>query len=124
MLNIGAMQILLRITSRLDLTPVIDVLKKADIFADAKDKKEALQQLTSEKAGELAATAISVLLPQLDAVADFLPELVANYKGISIEDAVKVDAFAVIDEIIHDEGMKSFFKRALRGKAKQTLAGS
>lgn len=124
MLNIGAMQILLRITSRLDLTPVIDVLKKADIFADAKDKKEALQQLTSEKAGELAATAISVLLPQLDAVADFLPELVANYKGISIEDAVKVDTFAVIDEIIHDEGMISFFKRALRGKAKQTLAGS
>ena len=124
MLNVQTMQTLLRITSRLDLTPVIDVLKGADIFTDAKDKKEAIQQITSEKAGELAVTAISALLPQLDAVADFLPELVARYKGISIEDAAKADAFEVIDELIHDEGMTSFFKRALRGKAKQKLAGS
>lgn len=124
MLNVQTMQTLLRITSRLDLTPVIDVLKDADIFTDAKDKKEAIQQITSEKAGELAVTAISALLPQLDAVADFLPELVARYKGISIEDAAKVDAFEVIGELIHDEGMTSFFKRALRGKAKQKLAGS
>ena len=124
MLNVQTMQTLLRITSRLDLTPVIDVLKGADIFTDAKDKKEAIQQITSEKAGELAVTAISALLPQLDAVADFLPELVARYKGISVEDAAKADAFEVIDELIHDEGMTSFFKRALRGKAKQKLAGS
>lgn len=124
MLNVQTMQTLLRITSRLDLTPVIDVLKDADIFTDAKDKKEAIQQITSEKAGELAVTALSALLPQLDAVADFLPELVARYKGISIEDAAKVDAFEVIDELIHDEGMTSFFKHALRGKAKQKLAGS
>lgn len=124
MLNVQTMQTLLRITSRLDLTPVIDVLKDADIFTDAKDKKEAIQQITSEKAGELAVTAISALLPQLDAVADFLPELVARYKDISIEDAAKVDAFEVIDELIHDEGMTSFFKRALRGKAKRKLAGS
>lgn len=124
MLNVQTMQTLLRITSRLDLTPVIDVLKDADIFTDAKDKKEAIQQITSEKAGELAVTAISALLPQLDAVADFLPELVARYKDISIEDAAKVDAFEVIDELIHDEGMTSFFKRALRGEVKQKLAGS
>ena len=124
MINIGAMQILMKITARLDLTPVIDVLKSADVFTDAKDKKEALQQLTSEKAGELAVTAISALLPQLDVIADFLPELVSRYKDISIEDAAKLDAFEIIEEIVHDEGMISFFKRALRGKAKQTLAGS
>lgn len=124
MINIGAMQILMKITARLDLTPVIDVLKNADVFTDAKDKKEALQQLTSEKAGELAVTAISALLPQLDVIADFLPELVSRYKDISIEDAAKLDAFEIIEEIVHDEGMISFFKRALRGKAKQTLAGS
>ena len=124
MINIGAMQILMKITARLDLTPVIDVLKSADVFTDAKDKKEALQQLTSEKAGELAVTAISALLPQLDVIADFLPELVSRHKDISIEDAEKLDAFEIIEEIVHDEGMISFFKRALRGKAKQTLAGS
>ena len=124
MINIGAMQILMKITARLDLTPVIDVLKSADVFTDAKDKKEALQQLTSEKAGELAVTAISALLPQLDVIADFLPELVSRYKDISVEDAAKLDAFEIIEEIVHDEGMIGFFKRALRGKAKQTLAGS
>ena len=122
MLNVETMQTLLRITSRLDLTPVINILKDADIFTDAKDKKEAIQQITSEKAGELAVTAISALLPQLDAVADFLPELVARYKDISIEDAAKVDAFEVIDEIIHDEGMTAFFKRAVRGKVKPKRA--
>lgn len=124
MLNVGTMQTLLRITSRLDLTPVIEVLKNADIFKDAKNRKEALQQLTSEKAGELAVTAVSALLPQLDTVADFLPELVSFYKGISIEDAVKADALEVIEEMMNDEGMTNFFKRALRGKIKRKLAGS
>jgi hypothetical protein len=112
------MQILLRVTSKLDLTPVIDTLKSADIFTDAKSKEDALAQLTTEKAGELAVTAISALLPQLDAVADFLPELVAAYKGVTVEEANNLDAFAVLEEIIHDEGMTAFFKRAVRGKVK------
>ena len=118
MLNIKSMQILLRITSRLDLTPVIDTLKEADIFAEAKTKEDALAQLTTEKAGELAITAISALLPQLDTVADFLPDLAAAYKGITPEEANSLDAFAVLDEIIHDEGMTAFFKRLLHDKAK------
>ena len=118
MLNVKSMQILLRVTSKLDLTPVIDTLKSADIFTDAKSKEDALAQLTTEKAGELAATAISALLPQLDAVADFLPELVAAYKGVTVEEANNLDAFAVLEEIIHDEGMTAFFKRAVRGKVK------
>lgn len=118
MLNIKSLQILLRITSRLDLTPVIDALKDADIFTDAKSKEDALAQLTTEKAGELAVTAISALLPQLDTVADFLPELAAAYKGVTVEEANDLDAFAVLDEIIHDEGMTVFFKRALHDKVK------
>lgn len=118
MLNIKSMSILLRITSKLDLTPVISTLKDADIFKDAKSKEDALAQLTSEKAGELAANALNALLPQLGVIADFLPELVAAYKGVSIEEAESLDAFAVLDEIIHDEGMRSFFNRALRDKGK------
>ena len=123
MLNVKSMQILLRVTSKLDLTPVIDTLKSADIFTDAKSKEDALAQLTTEKAGELAVTAISALLPQLDAVADFLPELVAAYKGVTVEEANNLDAFAVLEEIIHDEGMTAFFKRAVRGKVKPKRAG-
>lgn len=122
MLNIKSLQILLRITSRLDLTPVIDTLKDADIFTDAKSKEDALAQLTTEKAGELAVTAISALLPQLDTVADFLPELAAAYKGVTAEEANDLDAFAVLDEIIHDEGMTAFFKRALHDKVKPKRA--
>ena len=122
MLNVKSMQILLRVTSKLDLTPVIDALKNADIFTDAKSKEDALAQLTTEKAGELAVTAISALLPQLDAVADFLPELVAAYKGVTVEEANNLDAFAVLEEIIHDEGMTAFFKRAVRGKVKPKRA--
>lgn len=118
MLNIKSMQILLKITSKLDLTPAIDTLKNADIFTDAKNKEDALAQLTAEKAGELAINAISVLLPQLDTVADFLPELIAAYKGVTVEEAEKLDTFAVIDEITHDEGMTAFFKRVLHDKAK------
>jgi redox-regulated HSP33 family molecular chaperone len=122
MLNIKSLQILLRITSRLDLTPVIDTLKDADIFTDAKSKEDALAQLTTEKAGELAVTAISALLPQLDTVADFLPELAAAYKGVTVEEANDLDTFAVLDEIIHDEGMTVFFKRALHDKVKPKRA--
>lgn len=122
MLNIKSLQILLRITSRLDLTPVIDTLKDADIFTDAKSKEDALAQLTTEKAGELAVTAISALLPQLDTVADFLPELAAAYKGVTVEETNDLDAFAVLDEIIHDEGMTVFFKRALHDKVKPKRA--
>lgn len=123
-MNIKSMQILLRITSKLDLTPVIDTLKNADVFADAENKEDALKQLTSEKAGELAVTAISALLPQLDTVADFLPDLAAAYKGITIEEANDLDAFALIEEIINDKGMRDFFKRVVRGKVKQKRAGS
>lgn len=119
MLNIKSMSILLRITSKLDLTPVISTLKDADIFKDAKNKEEALAQLTSEKAGELAANALNALLPQLDVIADFLPELAAAYKGVSVEEAESLDAFGVLDEIVHDEGMRSFFNRALHDKAKR-----
>lgn len=123
MLNIKSMQILLRITSRLDLTPVINTLKKEDIFTDTKSKEDALAQLTAEKAGVLAATVVSALLPQLDTVADFLPELAGAYKGVTAEEANSLDAFAVIDEIIHDEGMTAFFKRVLHDKANPKRVG-
>ncbi len=124
MLNIKSLSILLKITSKLDLSPVVKVLKDADIFTDAEDKRKALEQLTSEKAGELAFTAVGALLPQLDVVGEFLPELAAAYKGVSVKEAESLDAFAVIEEIINDEGMRDFFRRAVRDKVKRKLAGS
>lgn len=118
MLNIKSMSLLLKLTSKLDMTPVIDALKSADIFKDAKNKEEALAQLTPDKAAELAFEALAAIMPQLDIIGDFLPPLAAAYKGITLEEAENADAFAILDEIIHDEGMIAFFKRALHGKGK------
>lgn len=38
MLNIKSMAILLKITAKLDIKPVIDKLKNLDIFAEAKSR--------------------------------------------------------------------------------------
>lgn len=116
MLNIKALGILMKITSRLDLTPVIEKLKNLDIFSEVKNTDEAKQQLTREKMGEVAAEVINALLPQLDSVSEFLAELISAYKNVSVEEAEQLDAIAVIEEIMHDEGIVSFFKRALQKK--------
>ena len=49
MLNIKSMAILLKITAKLDIKPVIDKLKNLDIFAEAKSPDEAMKQLTKKK---------------------------------------------------------------------------
>lgn len=123
MLNIKSMAILLKITSKLDITPVLNALKEADIFEDAKNPQEALAQLTAEKAGTLAFNVIAEIAPQLDTIATFLPQLAAAYKSVPIEEAVELDALEVIDEIIHDEGIRAFFSRAVRRKVKPQRAG-
>ncbi len=119
MFNIKALSILLKITSKLDLTPVVDKLKNLDIFSEAKSSKEALSQLTKEKAGLIAAEMMSALLPQLDTVSNFLPELVAAYKNVSVDEAEKLDAIEILKEIMGDEGIINFFKSALRKKVEQ-----
>ena len=46
------------------------------------------------------------------------PSLLAYY-DISLEEAYKKDAAEVINDLINDEGIVSFFKRALRKKVEQ-----
>jgi len=119
MLTIKTMPILLTIVSKLDIKPVIEKLKTVDIFENTKNKKDAVKQLSKEKVGILAAEIITDLTPQLGKVADDLPQFVAAYKGVSLEEAMELDAAEVINEIINDEGVVTFFKRALRKKAEQ-----
>ena len=119
MLTIGTMPILLKTISKLDVKPAIEVLKSIDIFTDAESAEDAAKQLSREKVGVLAMEAVSTITPQLGKIADDLPQLVASYKGVSREEALKLDAAEVINEIIHDEGVTSFFKRALRKKVEQ-----
>ena len=60
-----------------------------------------------------------MLLKIVGKIADDLPPLVAAYYDISLEEAYKKDAAEVINDLINDEGIVSFFKRALRKKVEQ-----
>ena len=122
MLTIGTMPIMLKIVGKLDIKPIIPMLKNLDIFeepTDAEDAKDALKKLSKEKVGVLACEVLAEITPQLGKIADDLPPLVAAYKGISVAEAQKLDAAEVINELVNDEGVRSFFKRALRKKAGQ-----
>ncbi len=119
MLTIGAMPILLKIVGKLDVKPVVEKLKNIDIFDEPKDGEDALAQLSKEKLGVLAFEILGEITPQLGKIADDLPPLVAAYKDVTVEEAKKLDAAEVINEMIYDDGVKGFFKRALRKKAEQ-----
>ncbi len=122
MLNVKSIQILLKITSKLDFTPVFDVFKDEQLFSAVTNKKEALDQITPEKLGEIAVKIIGALIPQLDTVAEFLPELIAAYKGIPIDEAEQLDAMEALSEVFGDKGVRAFFKRAPLVKIKQKLS--
>lgn len=119
MLTIGTMPILLKIVAKLDIKPAIETLKSVDIFADTDSAEGAIKQLSNEKIGVMAMEIIADLTPQLGKIADDLPLLIASYRGVSIEEANKLDAAEVINEIIHDEGVLTFFKRAFSKKIEQ-----
>ena len=122
MLTIGTMPIMLKIVGKLDIKPIIPMLKNLDIFEepkDAEDAKDALKKLSKEKVvGNLAELRCNFCEHLASKHAD-LPPLVAAYKGISVAEAQKLDAAEVINELVNDEGVRSFFKRALRKKAGQ-----
>lgn len=119
MLTIKTMPMLLKIVAKLDMKPVIDKLKAADIFDEPTDAKDAIKQLSKEKVATLAFEMIAEITPQLGKIADDLPPLVAAYKNISIAEAEQLDAAEMINEFIRDDGVTTFFKRALRKKAEQ-----
>ena len=53
MLKIKTIPVLTRIISKIDVKPIVESLKNADIFKESKGKKDALKQLSGEKAVEL-----------------------------------------------------------------------
>ncbi len=121
MLKISVLPHLLKIVSKLDIKPAIAVLKGLDIFENVEGKgKDAVKnELSREKLGILASEIFAELTPQLGKIADDIPPLVAVYKGVSVEEAMDLDATEVINEIMNDKGIVSFFKRALQKKVEQ-----
>lgn len=121
MLSIKTLPLLLKIVAKLDIKPITERLKDIDIFDEPTDAEDAKRQLSKEKLGVLAFEVLADITPQLGKVADDLPPLVAAYKNVSVKEAEQLDAAEVINEIIHDEGITTFFKRALQKKVEQSV---
>lgn len=119
MLKVKMIPVLSRIISKLDLKPVINTVRGADIFENTDTKEAALKQLNKEKAAELTFEILSDITPQLDKVGNDIPELISLYYGISREEADEKDFAEVLNDLINDEGIRAFFKTALRKKAER-----
>lgn len=117
MLKVKTIPILSRIISKLDIAPIVSVLKKTDVFKESKGKKDALKQLSSEKIVELGFEVLPEITAQLGNIGDDIPEFIALYYGVSREEAGEKDFSEVLNDLIHDKGIRTFFKTALRKKA-------
>ena len=116
MLKIGMLPVLMRMVSKLDLKPIIQKLKKLDIFdvENMEQNSEAAPKITAEQAGELAFEIIAELTPQLDKIGEEIPEFVAQYEGISVEEAKNRDIFEVIKKLKEEKGIVNFLSLALK----------
>lgn len=120
MLSIRTIPLLMKIAAKLDTTPIIEKMKGLDVYNEIKnDDGTVTRELDREKVGLLGVEVFAELIPQLGKVADDLPQLVAAYKNISIEDALDLDAVEVLKEIAADTGVVNFFKSALQKKVEQ-----
>ena len=118
MLRINTIPYLMKIAAKLDLVPIVERLKSLDIFEDATGGAgAALKQLSKEKVGLLGMEVVMAITPQLGKIADDIIPLVAAYKDVTVEEAKRLDAAEIINEIIYDDAIRNFFKLALRKKA-------
>ena len=119
MLKVKTIPVLSRMIAKLDVRPILTKLKEADIFKSAGNKKEALAEIKGEKAVELGFELIAEIMPQLDRIGDDIPEFISLYKGVSLEEAGEMDFTEILNEVVHDEGIRNFFDTALRRKVEQ-----
>ena len=118
MLRINTIPYLMKIAAKLDLVPIVERLKGLDIFEDTTGGAgSALKQLSKEKVGLLGMEVVMAITPQLGKIADDIIPLVAAYKDVTVEEAKRLDAAEIINEIIYDDAIRNFFKLALRKKA-------
>lgn len=121
MLTIQTVPQLFKIISKLDAKPIIERLKDLDVWDEnAKDENgNPIKTLDKEKVGILAFEILAEITPQLDKIGDDIPELIALYKNISVEEANKLDFAEVLNELVNDDGVVNFFKVAFKKKAAQ-----
>lgn len=112
-MKIKVIPILMNIISKIDLKPVLDKLKDLDIFKEGQDYIEGEQALI------LGSEIICALSPQLGKISDQVIPFIALYKGIDEEEAKEIDLEDIIQDIMKDTSIISFFKNALHKKVEQ-----
>ena len=113
MLKVKLIPILARIVAKIDLEPIIARFKTLDLV---KESQKGFSDLTDEQKAAIAFELLGAITPQLDRIAAELPALVAEFKGVSLEEAGALDFLPVVGEILADTGITSFFGSALRKK--------
>ncbi len=119
MLKVATIPVLTRMLAKIDITPIIERLKGIDIFKAPESAEEAKKELDPEKVGVVGAEIIAEIMPQIDKIGADIPEFIALYKGVSLKEANELDFAVVLNELINDSGIRSFFSVALRRKVEQ-----
>lgn len=115
-ITIEALPIMMKMASKIDVKPLADVFKDPELFKNGEDGKLTFSA-SPEKVGEIGFAVLTALTPQLGAIADDIPPFVAAFKGISIDEAKKLDAVKVLGEIFGEEKVRNFFSGLLAKKA-------
>lgn len=113
MLKVKTIPILARIVSKIHIEPIVERFKTLDII---KAGQSSFNELSDEQKAVIAFELLAVITPQLDKIAEELPLLIAEYKGIKLEEAYELDFIPAIKEILFDTGTISFFKSLLAKK--------
>ncbi len=121
MLSIKTVPQLFKIIAKLDTKPIVERLKNVDVWDDTEtdENGNSVKKLSEEKVGLLIFEIVSEITPQLGKIGTDIPEFVALYKGVSVEEAEKLDLAEVVNELINDDGVVNFFKNALKKRAEQ-----
>ncbi|MCL2518012.1 MAG: hypothetical protein FWF15_05560 [Oscillospiraceae bacterium] len=111
MLKVKIIPVLAGIVSKIEIQPIIERMKTIDIS----------ENQTTEQQAIIVFELIAAITPQLGAIAEDIPQLIALYKEISVEEAGELDFIEIIKELLGDKGIINFFSTALRGKAAREI---
>ena len=107
MLPLSMIKPLGAVIKRLELEPVFEEIREIDTE----------QEGAAEKLGMVI---ISSVLPHIGDAADDIVRLIAAYKGISAEEAERLDAIEAFKELFAEPGIADFFRSARKsGMQKQ-----
>ena len=91
---------------RLDIKELMDDIGSVDMSEEG----------ATEKLGKMI---IYKIIDNLEVCSDDLVKLVAAYKGVTFEEALKLDMIETVRELFSEEGFTDFFKSAVRRASRE-----